>query len=90
MIEPGEADLSKVETVPVAGRPNKVRADDFASPPPPDRASFGAFLDSLPDILEATGGPRWYEIAGGSDVLVRALRASIIAALHLYLNFYCS
>jgi hypothetical protein len=53
VIEPGEADLSRVETVPVSGRPNKVRADDFASPPPPGSPSFAAFLDSLPDILEA-------------------------------------
>ncbi|MBW3554128.1 MAG: hypothetical protein KY466_11485, partial [Gemmatimonadetes bacterium] len=49
----GEADLSRVRTVPVADRPNKVRAEDFARPPTPDDRSFRAFLDSLPDILEA-------------------------------------
>ena len=48
-----EADLSRLRTVPVADRPNKVRAEDFARPPAPDDRSFLAFLDSLPDILEA-------------------------------------
>ena len=49
---PGEADLRDVRTLPVARRPNKVRADDFAHPPGTDR-SFGAFLDALPDVLVA-------------------------------------
>jgi hypothetical protein len=48
----GEADLSRVRTVPVTARPNKVRGEDFARPPSDDD-SFSAFLDSLPDILEA-------------------------------------
>jgi deoxyhypusine synthase len=47
-----EADLSRVTTVPVAGRRNKVDPDLLASPPGSDR-SFSAFLDSLPDILAA-------------------------------------
>ncbi len=47
-----EADLGKVRTVPVARRPNKVSADEFAHPPGDDR-SFRAFLDALPDILVA-------------------------------------
>ena len=47
-----EIDLSRVRTVPVRERPNKVRAEDFARPPGDDH-SFTAFLDSLPDILEA-------------------------------------
>jgi hypothetical protein len=47
-----EADLSKVRTVPIAHRPNKVRAEEFAAPPGADR-SFGAFLRSLPDVLAA-------------------------------------
>ena len=47
-----EADLSRVRTVPVAQRPNKVSAGEFAQPPGDDR-SFGAFLGSLPDILVA-------------------------------------
>jgi len=38
--------------VPVAQRPNKVSASEFAHPPGSDR-SFGAFLASLPDILVA-------------------------------------
>ena len=45
-----EADLSRVRTVPIAHRPNKVRAEEFAAPPGADR-SFGAFLHSLPDVL---------------------------------------
>ena len=47
-----EADLSRVRTVPIAQRPNKVRAEEFAGPPGADR-SFGAFLRSLPDVLAA-------------------------------------
>jgi hypothetical protein len=38
--------------VPVSGRPNKVRAEEFAHPPADDR-SFGAFLRALPDVLAA-------------------------------------
>lgn len=48
----GEADLSRIRTVPIARRPNKVRAEEFASPPGKDR-SFGAFLRALPDVLVA-------------------------------------
>ncbi|MDB4880642.1 MAG: hypothetical protein JWL60_2088 [Gemmatimonadetes bacterium] len=48
----GEADLARIRTVPVAVRPNKVNARDFAHPPADDR-SFGAFLDALPDVLVA-------------------------------------
>ena len=47
-----EADLSRVRTVPVMRRPNKVSADEFAKPPAKDR-SFHAFVASLPDILVA-------------------------------------
>jgi hypothetical protein len=47
-----EADLSRVTTVPVAGRRNKVDPQVLASPPGPDR-SFAAFLASLPDVLAA-------------------------------------
>lgn len=52
MSTPREADLSKVRTIAVAGRPNKVSAAEFASPPQDDR-SFGAFVKSLPDVLKA-------------------------------------
>ena len=47
-----EADFSKIRTVPIARRGNKVNASDLAQPPAADR-SFRAFLDSLPNILEA-------------------------------------
>lgn len=47
-----EADLSRVRTVPIERRPNKVRAEEFASPPR-DELSFGAFLKALPDALVA-------------------------------------
>ena len=47
-----EADLSRLKTVPIAGRANKVEEQFLAQPPGTDR-SFHAFLDSLPDILAA-------------------------------------
>ncbi len=49
---PRETDLSRVRTIPVASRPNKVRAEEFATPPGTDR-SFAAFLNALPDVLVA-------------------------------------
>ena len=50
-----EADLSAVHTVPVARRPNKVRASEFAHPPSASAGgeSFAAFIDALPDVLVA-------------------------------------
>jgi len=51
-----EADLSAVRTVPIARRPNKVRAEEFAAPPREgveDARSFATFLRSLPDVLVA-------------------------------------
>jgi hypothetical protein len=47
-----EADLSRVNTVPVAGRRNKVDPSLLATPPDHDR-SFSTFLSSLPHILAA-------------------------------------
>ena len=47
-----EADLSKVRTVPIARRANKVEPSLLAHPPGGDR-SFDAFLASLSDILAA-------------------------------------
>jgi hypothetical protein len=47
-----EADVSRLRTVPIARRPSKVAAGEFAHPPSSDR-SFRAFLDALPDILVA-------------------------------------
>ncbi|MFL5464096.1 MAG: hypothetical protein ACJ79F_07590 [Gemmatimonadaceae bacterium] len=41
-----------MRTVPIARRPNKVAAAEFASPPAGDR-TFAAFLKSLPDVLVA-------------------------------------
>ncbi len=41
-----------MRTVPIARRPNKVRAEEVATPPGDDR-SFGAFLHALPDVLVA-------------------------------------
>ncbi|HYF39089.1 MAG TPA: hypothetical protein VD930_05345 [Gemmatimonadales bacterium] len=48
-----EADLSRVATVPVAARANKVDPRVLASPPTTGNRSFAAFLDSLPDVLAA-------------------------------------
>ena len=65
-----EADFARIRTVPVELRPNKVRAEDFASPPPsagPDR-SMHAFLASLPDILVAR------DFLAVVDAIVRARR----------------
>ncbi|MBK8057640.1 MAG: hypothetical protein IPK33_07150 [Gemmatimonadetes bacterium] len=44
--------MSRVHTVPVARRPNKVSSNEFSRAPGDDR-SFAAFLDALPDILVA-------------------------------------
>jgi len=52
-LTPREADLSAVRTVPIARRPNKVRAEEFAAPPPDGPRSFADFLGSLPDVLVA-------------------------------------
>ena len=51
---PPPADLSRVRTVPIASRSNRIEAEQFAGVPPdgPGR-SFAAFLDSLPRILQA-------------------------------------
>jgi hypothetical protein len=47
-----EPDLSRLRTIPVATRRNKVDNSLLADPPGADR-SFAAFLDSLPDVLGA-------------------------------------
>jgi hypothetical protein len=47
-----EADLSRVRTVPMEERSSRIPANAFAGPPEAG-SSFGAFLDSLPRILEA-------------------------------------
>src|SRR5213083_456061 len=49
-----EADFSRLKTVPIAQRPNKVDPSLLAYPHPPgDDPRFSAFLDSLPDVLAA-------------------------------------
>ncbi len=45
-------DLSDIKTYPLKSRASKARAEDFARPADPG-ASFGAFVDSLPNILAA-------------------------------------
>ena len=47
-----EPDLSRLRTIPVVTRRNKVDSSLLAGPPGTDR-SFAAFLDSLPDVLAA-------------------------------------
>ena len=47
-----EADFSRLKTVPIAQRPNKVDPSQLAHPPGGDR-SFAAFWDALPAILAA-------------------------------------
>lgn len=69
MIDPAEADLSRVRTVVVAARPNKVRAEHFAAPPPTDHRSFSRFLDSLPRLLQAES------LLALVDAVVEAARA---------------
>jgi len=64
---PREADLSRVRTIPIASRANKVRAEEFAKAPADDR-SFGAFLQALPDVLKAQDFRRV------ADAVVRAAK----------------
>jgi hypothetical protein len=47
-----EPDLSRLRTIPVVTRSNKVDSSLLASPPSTDH-SFATFLDSLPDVLAA-------------------------------------
>ncbi|MEX0891361.1 MAG: hypothetical protein WEB88_04265 [Gemmatimonadota bacterium] len=71
-----EIDLATVRTVPVSGRPNKVRARDFARPPGEDR-SFHAFLESLPDLLQA----RSFLAVVDALVQARRNRRAVVAML---------
>ena len=48
-----EADFSRLKTVPIAKRPNKVDASLLARPPLPSDRSFQAFIDALPRVLAA-------------------------------------
>lgn len=69
-----EADVSRLRTVPVAERPNKVHAEQFAAPPPADPAerSFARFLDGLPRILQAES---FLQVADAVAAAVRNRRA---------------
>jgi len=56
MTEYREADFSRLRTVPIAQRPNKVDPSLLAQPPGPRPGpdpSFAAFWDALPDVLAA-------------------------------------
>src|SRR5206468_2616255 len=53
MTEYREADFSRLKTVPIAKRRNKVDASLLAHPPRASDRSFAAFLDALPSILAA-------------------------------------
>jgi len=67
-----EADLTRVRTVPVRRRENKVSAAEFAKPPAKDR-SFHAFLESLPDILVARDFRLLVEAIAGAAKKKRAV-----------------
>jgi hypothetical protein len=71
-----EADLSRVTTVPVAIRRNKVDPHVLASPPAADR-SFAAFLASLPDVLAA----RDLRLVMDAVVTAREARRGVILLL---------
>ena len=72
--KPQEADLSKIRTIPVARRPNKVSAKEFAGPPAAGR-SFADFLDALPDVLVARDFLKVVDAVVGA---VRAKRTVIV------------
>ncbi len=71
-----EFDLHSITSQPIAERPSKVSAADFAAPPE-SRRSFRDFLASLPNIL---AGP---QIAALAQAIVAARRAdrAVITAL---------
>jgi hypothetical protein len=73
---PPEADLARVRTTPVAGRPNRVVAAQFASPPPgaAGERTFARFLDSLPRILQAAA---FLEVVDAIAGAVRRERAVV-------------
>lgn len=52
MTSPPSDERARLKRVPVAARPDKVDAGDFATPPVPG-GSFAEFLESLPHILQA-------------------------------------
>src|SRR5713101_7324780 len=48
-----QIDLSRVRTIPIRKRKNKVRLNDFARVYRPRREAFSAFVRSLPRLLAA-------------------------------------
>jgi hypothetical protein len=64
-----EADLSRIRTIPVASRPNKVQANQFATPPASfaGATTFADFLSSLPRVLQADS------LLAVVDAIVRAV-----------------
>ena len=48
-----EADFSRLKTIPIAKRPNKVDAAVLAQPPVRSDRSFAMFIDALPRVLAA-------------------------------------
>ncbi len=68
-----EADLSRVTTIPIASRPNKVSAEQFASPPPGGEPSFERFVASLPRVLQAETLLRLVDAIVGAVERERAL-----------------
>jgi len=72
-----EADLTRVKTVPIARRPNKVDPTLLArAPGRPEERSFDAFLASLPDVLAARDLRRVV-----ADVAAAAGRRAVIVLL---------
>jgi hypothetical protein len=69
-----EADLARLRTIPLAGRRNKVDRSLLATPPGSDR-SFGAFLESLPDVL---GARELRAVIGGVADAARARRGVVL------------
>src|SRR5256885_5585054 len=67
-----EADFSRLKTVPIAQRPNKVDPSLLAHPPRGD-PSFTAFWDSLPDILAAKSEEHTSELQSPCNLVCRLL-----------------
>jgi hypothetical protein len=69
-----EADLSRVRTIPVASRRNKVDPSLLAAPPGSE-PSFASFLKSLPDVLAARD---LRAVIAGVSEAVRARRGVVL------------
>ncbi|HSU16395.1 hypothetical protein [Longimicrobium sp.] len=65
-----------MRTLPVSTRPNKVVAEQFASPPPAEAGdrTFAAFLDSLPHVLQADA---FVQVVDAVAAAVRARKAVV-------------